>query len=355
MKRICKLLCLVLAFAMLMSLGCIAFASGEPSGTPMGGGGNSNTALPADVADLETIEAEFWVTTTEDRVGMEGPVFDNEGNLYVCSVGMTYPINYILKIDEEKNITTVWEGELSPLGLAFHENGKLFAVCREGEILVMDKDGSNVTSLTPVYGEWSFSLNDLCFTADGDLIFTDWQGTEADPIGGIYVLTAESDYQEVTVLADKLPGPNGVSLSPDGNTLWVGMTNQDAIYRIELAYADGNVTAAKIELVYQNSGAGNPDSNEVDSAGNLYQAMIQGGRVLVLNSEGTPVANVIIPEREQGKRMMSSNLAIKPGTNEAYLLTAGFGEGSHIYTFEVLAEPVQVNASGEASGEASAE
>ena len=341
-----KTLAFLMIFVLMMSFGAAAFASADPSGeasgevsgepmaAPPGGGGN--TAIPDDVADLPTIEAEYWVTTTEDRVGMEGPVFDDEGNLFVCSVGMTYPINYILKVDEEKNITTVWEGELSPLGLAFHENGKLFAVCREGQVLIMDKDGSNITSVTPTHDGKTFSLNDLCFTPDGDLIFTDWQGTESNPIGGIYVLTAESEYQETVVLADKLAGPNGVSLSPDGNTLWVGMTNEDAIYRIDLAYDDGDVTAAKVERIYQNSGAGNPDSNEVDAAGNLYQAMIQGGRVLVLNSEGTPIANVIIPERAQGSRMMSSNLAIKPGTNEAYLLTAGFGEGSHIYIFETL-------------------
>ena len=312
-------------------------ASGEPMAPPPSGGGpNMSREIPPDVADLPTIEAEYWVTTTEDRVGMEGPVFDDEGNLFVCSVGMTYPINYILQVDEDKNITTVWEGALSPLGLAFHENGKLFAVCREGELLIMDKDGTNVTSITPTYDGKIFSLNDLCFTPDSDLIVTDWQGTTDNPIGGIYVLTAESGYQETRVLADKLVGPNGVSISPDGNTLWVGMTNEDAIYRINLVYANGDVTAANVELVYQNSGAGNPDSNEVDAAGNLYQAMIQGGRVLVLNSEGTPIANVIIPEREQGSRMMSSNLAIKPGANEAYLLTAGFGEGSHIYVFETL-------------------
>ena len=106
--------------------------------------------IPADVADLPTIEAEYWLTTTEDRVGMEGPEFDDEGNLYVCSVGMTYPINYILKVDGDKNITTVWEG------------------------------------------------------------------TEANPIGGIYVLTAESGYKELTVLADKLPGTDEAYLMTAG-------------------------------------------------------------------------------------------------------------------------------------------
>ena len=70
------------------------------------------------------------------------------------------------------------------------------------------------------------------------------------------------------------------------------------------------------------------------SAGNVYQALIQGGRVLVLNSDGEPIANVIIPD---SGLTMSSNLAIRPGTSEGYLLTAGFGAGSWVYTFETLA------------------
>lgn len=80
MKTIRKFGCVFLALLLLTGLGSFAFASGEPSGeasgVPMGGGAGGNTAIPADVADLPTIEAEYWVTTTEDRVGMEGPVFD---------------------------------------------------------------------------------------------------------------------------------------------------------------------------------------------------------------------------------------------------------------------------------------
>ena len=335
-----KLICMILTMLLVLSLGTAALASGEPSiDMPAGGGGGGNQSreIPADVADLPTVEAEYWLTTTEDRVGMEGPEFDSEGNLYVCSVGMTYPINYILKIDAEKNITTAWEGELSPLGLAFHD-GLLFAVCREGVILVIGEDGGDTVAIKPAYEDRVFSLNDICFTADGDLLFTDWQGTKDNPIGGIYVLTAESRYQECYVLADGLAGPNGIEVSPDGSGLWVSMTNEDAVYRMDLAYEDGDVQCEALELIYQNSGAGNPDSSEVDANGNFYQAMIQGGRVLVFDSEGTPIANVIIPERESGSRMMSSNLAIHPETGVAYLLTAGFGEGSFIYTFETISE-----------------
>ena len=342
MKRVLSIL---LALAMCFGVG--AYASGEPSG--------SGTTLPEDLADLPTIEAEAWVEVSDERVGLEGPAFDGDGNLYVCHTGMNYPVNYILKIDPDKNVTTIYEGPLSPLGLAFHEDGRLFAVCREGELLTMAPDGSEVESVTPTCEGKTFSLNDLCFTSDGDLFVTDWQGSVADPTGGVYLLTAESGYQDAVVIADHLAGPNGISLSPDETTLWVGMTNEQAVYRIDLTYDGGLPAAAAMEKIYDNTGSGQPDSNKTDAAGNVYQAIIQAGRILVFSPDGEPIANVVIPDSSLG---MSSNLAIKPGTSEGYMLTAGFGAGSWIYTFETLAPAKGSDAGGdpaEASGEASAD
>ena len=343
MKRI---ICMMLA--LVLCLGVSAAASGEPSG------GMSGSALPDELSDLPTVEAEPWVEVSDERVGLEGPAFDGDGNLYVCSTGMNYPVNYILKIDPEKTITTIYEGELSPLGLAFHEDGRLFAVCREGVLLVMEPDGTILESLTPMYDGKTLSLNDLCFTSDGDLFITDWQGSVDDPTGGIYLLTRESGYEDTVVIADRLAGPNGISLSPDEQTLWVGMTNEQAVYRIDLNYADGLPAAESIEKIYENSGSGQPDSNKTDSAGNVYQAVIQAGRILVFNEDGEPIMNVVCPD---SSLRMTSNLAIKPGTNEGYMLAAGFGAGSWIYTFETLAPaggenavPASAEASGEASG-----
>ncbi len=88
--------------------------------------------------------------------------------------------------------------------------------------------------------------------------------------------------------------------------------------------------------VYHNTGHPMPDSNKVDSAGNLYQGIQWGGRILILNAEGFPVANVVVPGREEGHLLMTPNLAIKPGTCEGYMVASG-PEGSWIYTFPTLA------------------
>jgi lactonase len=56
-----------------------------------------------------------------------------------------------------------------------------------------------------------------------------------------------------------------------------------------------------------------------------------------LNNRGVPIANVLIPGREKGKHLTTSNLAFKPGTDEAYIMAGGEG-GAWIYKFRGLAQ-----------------
>jgi lactonase len=87
---------------------------------------------------------------------------------------------------------------------------------------------------------------------------------------------------------------------------------------------------------YSTGGPSGPDGNKVDAEGNLYQTLMYQGRAIILNKFGVPVANVVIPGREEGKHLATSNLALKPGTDMAYILAAGEG-GAWIYTFKALA------------------
>ena len=84
-------------------------------------------------------------------------------------------------------------------------------------------------------------------------------------------------------------------------------------------------------------GPGGADSLAVDVQGNVYQCLIFQGRLVVLNKAGIPVANVLIPGRDEGKCLRTTNVAFKPGTDEAFITTSGEG-GTWIYTFRGLAE-----------------
>jgi len=61
------------------------------------------------------------------------------------------------------------------------------------------------------------------------------------------------------------------------------------------------------------------------------------GRVLILNRGGIPIANVLIPGRDEGKHLRSTNVAFKPGTDQVFLTTSGEG-GAWIYQFRGLAK-----------------
>ena len=61
------------------------------------------------------------------------------------------------------------------------------------------------------------------------------------------------------------------------------------------------------------------------------------GRVLILNRAGIPIANVLVPGRDEGKYLRSTNVAFKPGTDQVFLTASGEG-GAWIYQFRGLAK-----------------
>jgi lactonase len=152
--------------------------------------------------------------------------------------------------------------------------------------------------------------------------------------GGVFRISLDADNVQPVVL--HLASPNGISLAPEGNVLWVGESSRNSVLRVGLL-KDG-ITCNPVSgvlPVYYSSGCPGPDSNKVDAAGNLYQCIMGQGRVVVLNSQGIPVASVIVPGREDGKCLWTANLAFKPGTNEGYITTSGLS-GAWVFRFMAL-------------------
>jgi len=61
------------------------------------------------------------------------------------------------------------------------------------------------------------------------------------------------------------------------------------------------------------------------------------GRVLILNDRGIPIATVVVPGRDEGKYLRTTNLAFKPGTREGYITAGGEG-GAWIFKFDAIAQ-----------------
>ena len=204
----------VLVFAVMLA----AFASGHAQSKPVD---RSAVPLPPDLVSLPTITAEPWMQVDpRSNVILEGPSFDRQGNLFV-TVGPNP--GRVLKITPDKQVSTIFESQdVGPNGTAFHKDGRLFVACGTGELLSMNQDGSNVVTVKPTYLGKPFKMNDLVFDAKGNLFISDWIGNVSDPAGGVYYVSP--DGSTVKPVLQNLWAANGVSLSPDGKTLWVSET-----------------------------------------------------------------------------------------------------------------------------------
>jgi lactonase len=290
--------------------------------------------LPHDLSGLPIIPAEPWFQVDPSpNIVLEGPAFDREGNLYVTSP--THGLVY--KITQGKRADIVFNDKKVLVdGSAFHRDGRLFVVCLTGQLLILNTESNEPTFLYPEYDDRQFSMNDLVFDAAGYLFVSDFTGTVMDPTGGVYRLSP--DLKNVQPVLRSLAAPNGVSLSPDGKTLWIAESTRNAVTRVDLL--EDGVTprpVVGVTCAYYSTGCPGPDSNKVDIKGNLYQCIMGQGRIVILNDRGIPVANVLVEGRDEGKYLRTSNLAFKPDTAEGYITTSGEG-GAWIFRFEGLAK-----------------
>ncbi len=217
---------------------------------------------------------------------LEGPSFDRSGNLYVTDI----PYGRIFRISSAGEWELVIEYDGWPNGLKVHRDGRIFIADRKNGILILDPETKTLRPVVETFLSERFKgVNDLVFSSTGDLYFTDQGQTGLqDPTGRVFRLSADG---RLDLLADMIPSPNGIVLSPGETQIHVAVTRGLAIWRLPLTQA-GQVT--KVGLWIQLSGGrGGPDGLALDEAGGLIVA--HGGLcVWRFDSRGIPT-HVIEP------------------------------------------------------------
>ncbi|MFI9005724.1 SMP-30/gluconolactonase/LRE family protein [Actinosynnema sp. NPDC053489] len=132
------------------------------------------------------------------------------------------------------------------------------------------------------------SPNDLTIGRDGSTYFTDpnfQRGNRADEQGGRTSVFRVRD-GVVTLVDNTLSQPNGIVLSPDGTTLYVGAGGNNTIVKYTVATdgTPGNRTTF--------AGIRTPDGATVDCAGNLYWASYDEGLVHVFSPSGQQLGTI---------------------------------------------------------------
>jgi gluconolactonase len=212
---------------------------------------------------------------------LEGPVFDDEGNLYVADI----PFGRVFRIDPkgEWDLVAQWEGE--PNGMKFLSATELLVTDYLNGLMVVDTRSGAVRPYLSRRNTESFKgVNDLTFDSAGNLYFTDQGQTGLhDPTGRVYRLSRAG---RLDLLLSNVPSPNGIVLSADEKFLFVAVTRGNCIWRMPLL-ADGSVS--KTGQFFTSHGPSGPDGLAMDESGRLLVANPALAYVWVLNHLAEPV------------------------------------------------------------------
>lgn len=196
---------------------------------------------------------------------LEGPSFDRSGNLYLVDV----PFGRIFRVSPDGQWTLRCEYDGWPNGLKVHQDGRLFIADYRKGILQLAADQATPQPLVTAFRSEGFlGCNDLFFSADGGVWFTDQGQTGLhNPAGRVFRLDAQG---QLTCVLSNIPSPNGLVMNAAENQLYVAVTRANAIWRLPLM---ADATTSKVGLFIQLSGGlAGPDGLALDEEGALIVA-----------------------------------------------------------------------------------
>ena len=273
------------------------------------------------------------VTVVNDVQGAEGPLFV-DGNLYYVG----WVSNTLSKWDGKNVVVLNHTPGCGHNGLALTKQKTFLIACddEKGAIIETDISGKELRrwDVDANGQKLTGGINDIVVTANGGAYAT-LSGLFVDPPTFVMgkVLYRAPGGQKWVPVADDLNYANGIAISLDQKTLYVGETVGNCILKFTVN-ADGTLTGrtnfALLNLLTPNKVDSwwlGPDSMKVDSKGNIYVAQWTGGKVLKLSPDG--------------KLIHTFEIAAGIGTTNV-----AFGEGERDLYVTVVKDPKDTQAKG---------
>lgn len=242
---------------------------------------------------------------------IEGPVWVKSGGYLLFS---EIPRNQILKWEPGKGVSVFLEPSgytgVTPFtgvepgtnGLFVDPQGRLVMCCHGDRAIKRFEENGIQTYLAAHYkGKRLNSPNDLVIHPNGTIYFTDppygLPGRFEDPNReidwcGVYSLSKEG---QVALISKDIARPNGIALSPDEKTLYVGQSDGKAPTLTAFdVQEDGTATNPRVffdasSLVGTLKGV--PDGMVVDAEGNVWTT--GPGGVLILSPQGKLLGRIL--------------------------------------------------------------
>lgn len=252
----------------------------------------------------------------------EGPVALADGSLLVVEIARRC-LTRLLPNGTREVVATPGGG---PNGAAIGPDGKCY-VCNNGGFEFTEDEGFG---LRPVIQAWDYSggrieridlltgevevlyrgtpqvqlrgPNDLVFDAHGGFYFTDLGKVRQRDMDRGALFYARADGSLIREIAFPLVTPNGIGLSPDGDTLYVAETEAARLWAFDIVEPGvlkkapwpsphGGRLVADPGGVYQRF-----DSLAVEAEGNICVATLINGGITVISPAGEVVEHVPMPD-----------------------------------------------------------
>ena len=169
--------------------------------------------------------------------------------------------------------------------------------------------------------------NDIVFDAAGGFYFTDLGKVRANDMDRGGVFYASTDGRAPKVIARPVMTPNGIGLSPDGNTLYYAETEAARLWAFDITAPGevrregwpsphgGRMVCAAPGGHYQRF-----DSLAVESVGNVCVATLIHGGISIVAPDGRCTGHVALPDR------FTTNLCFGgPDRRTAFVTLSGSG------------------------------
>lgn len=219
--------------------------------------------------------------------GIEGPAFDDKGNLYVVNYEREGTIGVVSPDGSARLFINLPEGSTAN-GIKFDSKGDMYLADYTGHnVLKVDMQSKAVS--TYVHDDRFNQPNDIIVNSKDQFFASDpnWKaGT-----GKLWRIDAGG---KSVLLAEGMGTTNGIALSPDERTLYVNESAQRKIWAFDVDDA-GNISNKKLFAEFPDFGF---DGMACDSKGNLYVTRHGKGTIAILSPDGKVTREVQL----KGKR-----------------------------------------------------
>jgi sugar lactone lactonase YvrE len=238
-------------------------------------------AVSPGIAQQAPAQSRQVTPAGEYTFGIEGPAVDGLGNLYVVNFGKAGTIGKLAAGAARSELFAVLpEGSIGN-AIRFDREGRMFvADYKKHNIFLVGPDGKQVE--TYFHSDDFNQPNDMTIATDGTIYASDphWKRRE----GQIWRVAKSADGNVVgeTMTAERrMSTTNGIDLSPDGKTLYVGESDTREIWSYRI---DGTrLLSPRLVRRFDDFGI---DGLRTDTKGDLFVARILKGTIAVLSPDG---------------------------------------------------------------------